>query len=180
MTWNTWLISVALNVFAEQHRRLSLVWTLDYFLPLFPLLVLVSLKIVSDVTALRGLHFYNIYLPEHSAPDPERHGFSISNSTKLQWLVQMLHCTNKRFPRRVFGGSKPRQTLSVKEATRPGNILATSTRTSLPQTQNAGKWTSLALEKEMATHSSVLAWRIPGTGEPGGLPSVESHRVGHD
>ena len=34
-----------------------------------------------------------------------------------------------------------------------------------------------ALEKEMATHSSVLAWRIPGTGEPGGLPSVGSHRV---
>ena len=37
-----------------------------------------------------------------------------------------------------------------------------------------------ALEKEMATHSSVLAWRIPGTWEPGGLPSMESHRVGHD
>ena len=36
-----------------------------------------------------------------------------------------------------------------------------------------------ALEKEMATHSSVLAWRIPGTGEPGGLPSMGSHRVGH-
>ena len=36
------------------------------------------------------------------------------------------------------------------------------------------------LEKEMATHSSVLAWRIPGTGEPGGLPSVGSHRVRHD
>ena len=35
-------------------------------------------------------------------------------------------------------------------------------------------------EKEMATHSSVLAWRIPGTGEPDGLPSVGSHRVGHD
>ena len=34
--------------------------------------------------------------------------------------------------------------------------------------------------KEMATHSSVLAWRIPGTGEPGGLPSMGSHRVGHD
>ena len=32
----------------------------------------------------------------------------------------------------------------------------------------------------MATHSSVLAWRIPGTGEPGGLPSMGSHRVGHD
>ena len=37
-----------------------------------------------------------------------------------------------------------------------------------------------ALEKEMATHSSVLAWRIPGTAEPGGLPSVGSHRVGHN
>ena len=37
-----------------------------------------------------------------------------------------------------------------------------------------------ALEKEMVTHSSVLAWRIPGTGEPGGLPSIGSHRVGHD
>ena len=38
----------------------------------------------------------------------------------------------------------------------------------------------VGLEKEMATHSSVLAWRIPGTGEPGGLPSMGSHRVGHD
>ena len=37
-----------------------------------------------------------------------------------------------------------------------------------------------ALQKEMATHSSVLAWRIPGTGEPGGLLSMGSHRVGHD
>ena len=36
------------------------------------------------------------------------------------------------------------------------------------------------LEKEMATHSSVLAWRNPGTGEPGGLPSMGLHRVGHD
>ena len=47
-------------------------------------------------------------------------------------------------------------------------------------------WTGLsdfhfhALAKEMATHSSVLAWRIPGTGKPGGLPSMGSHRVGHD
>ena len=37
-----------------------------------------------------------------------------------------------------------------------------------------------ALEKAKATHSSVLAWRIPGTAEPGGLPSMGSHRVGHD
>ena len=39
---------------------------------------------------------------------------------------------------------------------------------------------SHALEKEMATHSSVLAWRIPGIAEPGGLPSMGWHRVGHD
>ena len=37
-----------------------------------------------------------------------------------------------------------------------------------------------ALEKEIATHSSVLAWRIPGMGKPGGLPPMGSHRVGHD
>ena len=37
-----------------------------------------------------------------------------------------------------------------------------------------------SLEMEMATHSSVLAWRIPGMGEPGRLPSMGSHRVGHD
>ena len=43
------------------------------------------------------------------------------------------------------------------------------------------KWLHFhALEKEMATHSSVLAWRIPGMEEPGGLPSMGSHRVGHD
>ena len=36
------------------------------------------------------------------------------------------------------------------------------------------------LEKGMATHSSILAWRIPGTGEPGGLPSMGTHRVGHN
>ena len=36
------------------------------------------------------------------------------------------------------------------------------------------------MEKEMATHSSILAWRLPGTVEPGGLPSMGSHRVGHD
>ena len=39
---------------------------------------------------------------------------------------------------------------------------------------------NLEMEKEMATHSSVLAWRVPGTVEPGGLQSMGSHRVGHD
>ena len=43
-----------------------------------------------------------------------------------------------------------------------------------------GQCTAVTLEKEMATHSSVLAWRIPGTGKPGGLPFMGSHRVGHN
>ena len=42
------------------------------------------------------------------------------------------------------------------------------------------RWPTGDLEKKMATHSSVLAWRIPGVGEPGGLMSMESHRVRHD
>ena len=46
------------------------------------------------------------------------------------------------------------------------------------QIQSLGQEDSL--EKEMAAHSSILAWRIPGTGEPDGLPSMGSHRVGHD
>ena len=42
------------------------------------------------------------------------------------------------------------------------------------------QWLPRVTEKAVATHSSVLAWRMPGTGEPGGLPSMGSHRVGHD
>ena len=48
------------------------------------------------------------------------------------------------------------------------------------ETENKGFFTFMHWRKKMATPSSVLAWRIPGTGEPGGLPSMESHRVGHD
>ena len=58
------------------------------------------------------------------------------------------------------------------------NLGATRSRTRL--TDFTFTFHFLALEKEMATHSSVLAWRIPGTGEPGGLLSMGSHRVGHD
>ena len=47
-----------------------------------------------------------------------------------------------------------------------------------PRVQSLGQ--EDPMEKEMATHSSILAWRIPGTEEPSGLPSMGSHRVGHD
>ena len=46
--------------------------------------------------------------------------------------------------------------------------------------RSPGVGNSNPLQQEMATHSSVLAWRIPGMGEPGGLPPMGSHRVGHD
>ena len=50
----------------------------------------------------------------------------------------------------------------------------------IEENNRMGKTRELFTEKEMATHSSVLAWRFPGTGEPGGLPSMGLHRVGHD
>ena len=50
----------------------------------------------------------------------------------------------------------------------------------IEENNRMGKTRDLFMEKEMATHSGVLAWRIPGMGEPGGLPSMGSHRVGHD
>ena len=52
--------------------------------------------------------------------------------------------------------------------------------TSLSLFTGEGSFHFHALEKEMATHPSVLAWRIPGMGEPGGLPPMGSHRVGHN
>ena len=64
------------------------------------------------------------------------------------------------------------------------DLLKVSNRTK-HQLSNFQNWDNecayfIRLEKEMATHSSVLAWRIPGTGEPGGLPCMGSHRVRHD
>ena len=57
-------------------------------------------------------------------------------------------------------------------------LIAPEGKKQLGQSGNYAQWW-MCLEKEMATHSSVLAWRIPGTGEPSGLPSMGSHRVGH-
>ena len=50
----------------------------------------------------------------------------------------------------------------------------------IDENNRMGNTRDLFVEKEMATHSGVLAWRIPGMGEPGGLPSMGSHRVRHD
>ena len=58
------------------------------------------------------------------------------------------------------------------------NYLAAQLVKNLPIMQETGS--EVSLEKEMAAHSSILAWRIPWTEEPGGLQSMASHRVGHD
>ena len=77
---------------------------------------------------------------------------------------------------------------ALKGETVPDSLPATPksppTRRLLPARELQGLWAPApgrdnALEKEMATHCSVLAWRIPGAVEPGGLPSMGSHRVGH-
>ena len=63
----------------------------------------------------------------------------------------------------------------------PGGLLSMeSHRVGHDWSDLAAAANNIILEKEIATHSSILAWRIPGMGEPGGLLSMESHRVGHD
>ena len=74
--------------------------------------------------------------------------------------------------------SEPRELVVDREAWRAAIHGVTKSRTRL--SDFTFTFYFHALEKEMATQSSVLAWRIPGTREPGGLPSMASHRVGHD
>ena len=79
------------------------------------------------------------------------------------------------------GNSNPLQCSCLENLTDGGTWWAAiygvaQSRTQLKRLSSSLSW----LEKEMATHSSVLAWRIPGNGEPGGLPSMGLHRVGHD
>ena len=74
--------------------------------------------------------------------------------------------------------SKLRELVMDREAWRATVHVVTKSRTRLSDFTFTFHFP--ALEKEMATRSSVLAWRIPGMGEPGWLPSMGSHRVGHD
>ena len=79
------------------------------------------------------------------------------------------HCAVDRAQRPEFGGNSAGTPPAWPEAASRGRY-----RSSRPIPLEC------ALEKEMATYSSILAWKIPGMGEPGGLPSMGSHRVGHD
>ena len=103
-------------------------------------------------------------------------GHQESNTTERLHFIFSLSCTGK-------GNDNPLQ-CSCLENPRDGGVWwaafygVTRSRTRLSNFTFTFHFH--ALEKEMATHSSVLAWRIPGTGEPGGLPSMGLHRVGHD
>ena len=81
------------------------------------------------------------------------------------------------------GNGTPLQYFCLKNPMNGGAWWATVHRVAKSQTRLSDFTLTFhfdALEKKMATHSSILAWRIPGKGEPGGLPSMGSHRVGHD
>ena len=94
-------------------------------------------------------------------------------STKRKWYFLTIHFA-------VFLGTRLRKTSTLSNFTEKCEI-----KNNLDLCNRVRHdWSDLAcmhaLEKEMATHSSILAWRIPGTEEPDGLPSMGSHRVGHN
>ena len=98
-------------------------------------------------------------------------------------LSQMMSCYHWYIMRTLVSRLSSNNTVELKwnHITRP-DVIKRAERTPV-RGQGLGfnmHMIGVGLVKEMATHSSVLAWRIPGTGEPGGLPSMGSHRVGHN
>ena len=97
----------------------------------------------------------------------------------LNYLIYLTN-TNQMFRE---GNGNPLQPSCLENAMEGGALWAAVHGVAKSQTRLSNFTFTFhfhALEKEMATHSSALAWRIPGTGEPGGLPSMASHRVEHD
>ena len=106
----------------------------------------------------------------------------------LQWLIFRNTITLDIFNKPIYkysgeGGGTPLQCSCLENPMDGGAWWAAVPGVSKSRTR-LSNFTFMfhfhALEKEMATHSSVLAWRIPGTGETGGLPSMGSHRIGHN
>ena len=113
-------------------------------------------------------------LPLYCAEKWESYGHkSLASAEKLAEIPQSEACwenSHAREGERLGARHSPRLPLSVHGVAKSRSRLSDFTFT----------FHFHALEKEMATHSSVLAWRISGTAEPGGLPSMGSHRVGHN
>ena len=127
-------------------------------------------------------HMYTCLPPTWTSllPPPPSHSSRSSQSTKLSFPV-----IHNRFLLAIFGeGNGTPLQYSCLENPMDGGAWWAAVRGVAKSRTRLSDFTFIfhfhALEKEMATHSSVLAWRIPGTGEPGGLLSTRSHRVGHD
>ena len=103
---------------------------------------------------------------------------------KAKWLSQeALQIAAKRREAKCKGEKERYKHLNAdfqRIARRDKKAFISNQCKEIEENNRMGKTRELFTEKEMATHSSVLAWRIPGTGEPGGLPSMGLHRVGHD
>ena len=109
----------------------------------------------------------------------------LQTQSNLLWLEIVLVTQNNSYVERVFGegNGNPLQYSYLQNPMDGGVWWAAVHGVPKIQTQLSDFTFTFhfhALEKEMATHSSVLVWRIPGTREPGGLPSMGLHRVGHD
>ena len=110
----------------------------------------------------------------------QRVGHDLANENKQQNLVNELIYPNHRSQRRQW---HPTPVLLLENPMAGGAWWAAVhgvTRSQTRQSNFTFTFHFHALEEEMATHSSILDWRIPGMGEPGGLPSKGSHRVRHD
>ena len=105
-------------------------------------------------------------------------------SLVVQWLIPHSQCKGPRFDPWPGEGNGTQLQYSCLENPMDGGAWWATVHGVAKSRARLSDFTFTfhfrALEKEMATHSSVLAWRIPGNGEPGGLPSMGSHRVGHD
>ena len=138
-----------------------------------------------------------------SPPSPSIHG--IFQARVLEWVaIAISKLTNTKHKERLLKAAREKQQVTYK-----GSLICLTADLSAETLQARREWQDIFkvlkgknlqprllyparislkiegklksfLEKEMATHSSVLAWRIPGTGEPGGLLSMGSHRVGHN
>ena len=152
---DTWVILPVVNqaVCPQMHQYLF------KFLPSLLLGIYPEVGLLGHVVVVCGFWGTTIVISMTTAPFYISHAsFGEGNSTPLQYSCLENPMDGGAWRAAVHGVSRSQTRLSDFTFTFPFRVL----------------------EKEMATHSNVLAWRIPGAGEPGGLLSMGSHRVGHD
>ena len=145
-------------------RLFATLWTVNYQAP--------PSMGFSRQEYLRGLLFPS----PGDLPDPEiEPGSPTLQADALIWATRELNKLKQLHDNLTRWGKKHLKKLNTLSWQKCSKV-----RSKWKLSQYDKKISMMILEKAMATHSSVLAWRIPGTVEPGGLPSMGSHRVGHD